>query len=470
MTEENYNYRTSPFLLRNQFDGEGQFKIPIISKAEFAEEDFLDLLLIGFDRTNLQNNNHLQRMVHFFLYDYKFERVWKNPDNAIEKLKRYKAVLSPDFSMYREMNPTMQMYNTFRNRWCGSYFASKGIPVIPTISWGDMNTYDFCFKGVPKGSTVAVTTYMVSEHNNHSDQKEFFLKGYNEMLRQIEPERIICYNNPFPEMRGNIVFVDYELSSWKYQNDDYIPSKYVDYILGKKPLPNDSPIVIKSGYITGDDISFKGMGSAFGGEWRPSPNKPDDQRLIGKPGNINRTKAKNKHGDEYDRETKIGDNGKAQIERHHSDHGNPNSHSNPHDHNIDWNKGFPYFGKQINYSNGAPEFKNFQTEMMKMEKEYMKIDYSNQDLRFHTISEFEWCMKQGGEVEFCVGERAFGVFPLQQKTINAPSQILICEKYVENQEATEKWYNTADEALEYLIDGVRLRDIITKVEVTDRTI
>lgn len=152
-------------------------------------------------------------MVHFFLYEYKFERVWKNPDADIEKLKRYSAVLSPDFSMYLEMTPIMQLYNTFRNRWCGAYFASKGIKVIPTISWGDTNTFDFCFEGIPKGSTVAVSTFMVSEHRNHKDQKDFFMKAYNEMLRRIEPEQIICYNHPFPEMKGNIIFVDYELSS-----------------------------------------------------------------------------------------------------------------------------------------------------------------------------------------------------------------------------------------------------------------
>lgn len=62
MTEENYNYRTSPFLLRNQFDGESKFKIPLIPKTKFADEDFKDLLLIGFDRTNLKNNNHLDRI------------------------------------------------------------------------------------------------------------------------------------------------------------------------------------------------------------------------------------------------------------------------------------------------------------------------------------------------------------------------------------------------------------------------
>ena len=35
--------------------------------------------------------------------DYKFERVWKHPDQDVEKLKRYRAILSPDFSMYLEM-------------------------------------------------------------------------------------------------------------------------------------------------------------------------------------------------------------------------------------------------------------------------------------------------------------------------------------------------------------------------------
>ena len=89
-------------------------------------------------------------MVHFFLYDYRFERVWKNPEADIEKLSRYRAVLSPDFSMYLEMAPVMQMYNVFRNRWCGAYWASKGIRVIPTVNWGDESTFDFCFDGIEK--------------------------------------------------------------------------------------------------------------------------------------------------------------------------------------------------------------------------------------------------------------------------------------------------------------------------------
>ena len=37
--------------------------------------NFDDLLLIGFDKSHLEDQNHLDRMEHFFLYDYRFERI-----------------------------------------------------------------------------------------------------------------------------------------------------------------------------------------------------------------------------------------------------------------------------------------------------------------------------------------------------------------------------------------------------------
>lgn len=462
MTEENYKYRTSPFFLRNQFHGVGKLKIPTIPKSYFREEDFTNLKLISFDKTSLENKNHLDRMVHFFLYDYKFERVWKNPENDLEKLKRYRAVLTPDFSVYREMAPVMQLYNTFRNRWCGAYFVSKGIRVIPSVSWGDENTFDFCFEGIPKGSVVAVSTYMVSEHNNHSDQKDFFLKGYNELLRRIEPEKIICYNEPFPEMQGDIVFVDYDLSSWRYMNDDpYVPSKYMSYITGEKPLPPNSEIIIKSGFVIRDDVLLKGMGSAFGGKWKPT--KPDDDRLLGKPGEIKETIARGG----YRRLTKIGIDGRAILERHYTDKPNSKYHTNPHDHSIDWSSGFPKPSPPINYYDTIPEFKSFRKgESMTT---VIKTN-SSEDDRFKSISDFKWCINAGGEVVFIWNGKTYGISPKLKKSPELPEQILISQILIENQEETEMWCDSPDEALEYRIDGIRLRDIITEVEVTDRTI
>lgn len=258
MTEENFSYRTSPLFLRNEFKSKDEWKIPIIPKRDLDITSNEDLRVIGFDKIKNNNDVHYNRLVHFFLYDYEFEKIWEKPQQYIDILKQYKGMLSPDFSMYIEMNPVMQLYNTFRNRWVGTYFASKGIKVIPTVNWGLENTFDFCFNGIEKGGTVAVSTYMVGEHGHHKDQKEFFLKGYNEMLKRIEPELVICYNEPFPEMKGNILYINYELSSWRHYGDDEVKGFRKD---------NASSIVTKHhfGYVLLYDFA-KGSGSAFGGE------------------------------------------------------------------------------------------------------------------------------------------------------------------------------------------------------------
>lgn len=458
MTEENYNYRTSDLFLRNQFDGIGEFGIPEIPKCNFSDDELENLLLIGFDKIKSDENN-FDRMVHFFLYDYKFESIWNKPNTYVEKLKNYKAVLSPDFSMYIEMNRTLKLYNTFRNRWCGAYLASKGIKVISTVNWGNEDTFDFCFDGIPKGSIVAVSTYMVREHNNHSDQKEFFMKGYNEMLRRIEPSKIICYSEPFPEMQGDIIYVDYEFSGWKYL-------KGQTNVLNDK---NKGGRIIHKIMVQPDEI-LKGTGSAYGGKWKPK--KPDDERYIGKSSEIKETFDQN--GER--RLTKIGDDCRETKERHFSFHNRSDKHTNPHDHIINWDNpmGHPDPQPPINYPNGAPEFKSYKGLNMQMIEN--KNTINNEENRFKTISEFKWCMRFHGEVEFKwkgklysithpegrinIGE---GCYEKDGKYYNMNSH----EEYSQND---EMWGDTADEILEYIVSGDKLRDVITQVEVIVRTI
>ena len=383
MTEENYNYRTSQALLRNQFSGNGKLKIPIIPMFQEKPGDFDDLLLIGFDKTHLEDQNHLDRMVHFFLYDYRFERVWKHPDNDVEKLSRYRAVLSPDFSMYLEMAPVMQIYNVFRNRWCGAYWASKGIRVIPAVNWGDESTFDFCFEGIEKGSVVAVSTYMATEHDNCCDQKEWFIAGYDEMLRRIEPEKIICYNTPFPEMQGNIIYVDYERS---FRGEDLDAFKIGSTSSGDRDTIEP--------YLIG-----KGGGSAYGADWKPNPKKPNDWKFLGNPGDINQTY--NKHGELY--ETHIGPDGKADYEIHHSDHGNPGEHVNPHAHEIIWTPTGPSFNPM-----DMPLKRFIQRKEIVSMTPLIPANTPEQN-QFVSISDFKWCVDKGGEIDFIWDGKEYGI-------------------------------------------------------------
>ena len=453
MTEENYNYRTSQIMLRNQLPGNGRWNIPIIPKFQEKPGDFDDLLLIGFDKASADDQKHKERMVHFFLYDYRFERVWEKPDTVLDKLRPYRAVLSPDFSMYLEMTPVLQLYNVFRNRWCGAYWASQGLRVVPTVNWGDAATFDFCFAGIEKGSVVAVSTYMASAHDNRCDQKEWFLAGYREMLRRIEPEKIICYHTPFPEMEGNIVYVDYERSSWRYLNTQQAFSKEnpEDFLIGKTYRPESDRI---EAYM--DVPAFKGGGSAYGGKLRPS--KPEDERFWGEPGEIKYSyTAKDERIETY-----IGPDGRAYLEIHYTDHGNPKMHDVPHEHVITWDESGFHFTKDHTKKCLCKEV----TGMIS----WVGTN-SFEDNRFKTISDFKQCMRRGGEVEFEWNGVMYCCFGCVEDPDSGRTRMLISQAgSVEVNTRTEKWCDSADEILEYLVGNDRLRDVITQVKVWSRTI
>lgn len=179
--------------------------------------------------------------------------LWNNPEPRIEKLSQYKGVLSPSFSTYYTMPSAMQIFNTFRSRWCGAYLQSKGLKVIPTVSWGKPESYWYCFDGIEKGSVVAVSTLGVKK------EKDFFLMGYNEMLRRIEPKIVICYCSPFSEMKGKIISVDYA------ETNNMTPHKKSCMDNPKEQSALGFGYIKKSfGYI----ISDKGCGGG-GGSGRP---------------------------------------------------------------------------------------------------------------------------------------------------------------------------------------------------------
>ena len=215
--------------LRNDFKGKGIFEIPIIKKENISLKD---LSLIGYDK--LSTNNY-DKIVHFFLDDYKFESLWNNPEPRIERLSKYKAVLSPQFSLYKEIPMSLKIFNTFRNRWCGAYFQKKGIKVIPSLSWGESDTFWFCFDGIEKGSIVAVSTLGVRK------EKELFMQGYHELLRKIQPSAIICYGKPFEEMKGNVIEVDYNKTNNRTKryviHKTYIFDDYVEKGMGGVAAP-----------------------------------------------------------------------------------------------------------------------------------------------------------------------------------------------------------------------------------------
>lgn len=193
--------RDNPLFMRNNFEATGKWGLPLIQKQSLPTDNIA--LVACSDTRNNDNKENKQKGVHFFVDDYRFNGIYDNPDRTLARYSQYSFLLSPDFSTYTDMDLWRQLQSVAKNRWVGAYWQSKGLTVIPTISWGLSQSYEFCFDGVEKGSTVAVGMIGCKQ------SKLNFMRGYNEMLRKLEPEKIICFGSPFDEMQGNIITVDY---------------------------------------------------------------------------------------------------------------------------------------------------------------------------------------------------------------------------------------------------------------------
>lgn len=183
----------------------GKYDIPILKESNSECTEF-----IGFNEVNKVRNT--KRGVHFYLDDYQIDRVWRCPERYIDRLKQFKAVMTPDFSIYGDLPKAMQIYNHYRRMWCGAFWQFIGIEVIPCVCWGDSETYDLCFSGYQKGGVVSVSSVGTQRR---AEDKESFLQGYNEMIKRLEPKKILFYGKVPNECRGNI----YRLSAFQERFD-----------------------------------------------------------------------------------------------------------------------------------------------------------------------------------------------------------------------------------------------------------
>lgn len=148
--------------------------------------------------------------LHFFVDDYQFERLWRSPEKYLELLKRFECVLTPDFSLYMDMPLPMQRWNEYRRRALGCWWQRQGLRVVPTLSWSDERSYGFCFGGLPKRSTVAVSTVGVKRDEA---ALETWRAGMAEAMRRLRPARVLLYGGGVGFDFGDAEVVEYEANT-----------------------------------------------------------------------------------------------------------------------------------------------------------------------------------------------------------------------------------------------------------------
>lgn len=173
--------------VENIYESSNDFGIPDLLPAD-------NYLPEGFVPYNIRVRSEIGYTglgIHFFIDDYRFENVWIRPTAGLERVMAAEVVLTPDFSVYTDFPRAVQIYNIYRSRWIGRFWQDNDIKVIPTVSWADKESFDYCFLGIPKNSLVAVSTVGVDKESTH-----LFEAGFDAMVQKLEPSRIVCYGKP----------------------------------------------------------------------------------------------------------------------------------------------------------------------------------------------------------------------------------------------------------------------------------
>ena len=181
------------------YEGNGEFDIPIVPAyhGEVPEK------WIGFNYV-MQCKDPKNTGVHFFLDDYQFERIWNTPQKYLNVLRNFKAVIQPDFSMYRDFPKALNIYNLFRNCWIARYWLDNGINVIPKPGYCDYDSFEWSLTVHEQGGVVAASSIgMMFDKDDH----KYFIDGYNVMLGTINPDIVLMYGVVPRECAGNIIHI-----------------------------------------------------------------------------------------------------------------------------------------------------------------------------------------------------------------------------------------------------------------------
>ena len=98
----------------------------------------------------VKEKNPKKALCHFFIDDARFEPLWNQPQKYLPMLENFKYVCAPDFSFYDSMPKVMQLHQVYRSRALAWWLFMNGCNVIPTVGWGNTETFEFCFEGATR--------------------------------------------------------------------------------------------------------------------------------------------------------------------------------------------------------------------------------------------------------------------------------------------------------------------------------
>lgn len=158
------------------YDSNNEFEIPNLLLSEQADKGIvLPFSAWGADTRQKKGVS----TYHFYVDDYRFEAIWKNPIQVLES--GVQALVEPNLSLFDTTPIAYGMHQIYKKRWISRYFQECGIKV-----YADLNVAKkfqrYNMLGIPKGYNAFAT-------RGYADREEY-LKEEIKIAQEISGNEI----------------------------------------------------------------------------------------------------------------------------------------------------------------------------------------------------------------------------------------------------------------------------------------
>ncbi len=169
------SFRNKKEILSRKFSTGDLFLFGLLSKLMLQR-------LIPFSQAS--KTKDYEQWVHFYEKDEVILRVWNQPRKYLPMLKKFHGVISPDFSVQRNMPFILQAMSITMGRALGNFWQQNLIEVIPNVRFNGEKTYDIAFDGLDEHANLAIGTLGCLRNK---EERKIFEAGLEEMMNRLHP-------------------------------------------------------------------------------------------------------------------------------------------------------------------------------------------------------------------------------------------------------------------------------------------
>lgn len=216
-----HNYEMSKKRLNNlhllsypDFDIEGEMEMPVVK----AYTGPIPKDMVSYSHRRNPPVNAADCAVHCFEYDSQFFSTWVRALESAKTIRHFLCAVAPDFSVFVDQPKAVNITNIYRSRWVACFWHSQGIRVIPSASWGNVESFSWCFDGLPVGGIIAIGHAIEGKEKAY---RKLFRLGVDELIAKKHLDALLVYGAPLDFDPGvQVIHFDGEIQKMrKYEKD-----------------------------------------------------------------------------------------------------------------------------------------------------------------------------------------------------------------------------------------------------------